>query len=820
MSDDSDSISPNNSSPSPDSSEKRAPVEPVRIIDKLKPVPVELPDKPKLPKEPPKQLPKVEKIAEPPGEPEPEPQIAPRKPDPSPQEILQQPDPEPIPEPNPIPQEPIQREPLPSRKQEQNLGPEPKARRPRRKKAPEPERPDAPALEIDWAGDDSDTGRISTKKPKALIDVELGKTRSVDHGPDAEKKPSKGTARFLVEPRKPAQAKEKPKHKKKERQPTPEEEEAALKPKLGLIARLGLGIRDLIFLSFASIPVLAAAWLVDWKAVNVPFEAEWSRVDILSKVLQDQLTVSEFLAPENGQRQPVARAAYIFLATLTDHDIKMEVWVSFAALAATAAGIFFLLGRTVGAGMKLGITFLLANLLLFSPAHASALLSATTLGIHLANACLIWAIFFATRNLPWWLRLGFCLFFGIIGSYSAVHALAVWPTVLILQFLSGNAGKLWQRFIFGSIWLGVASFIFIDYFTLPTSDGARAFTATEQVQSIDAETEVTEWFALSGDLILRGWQPPEKREFVVIPGLIVVSLFLLCAIGWLMSSLGRGRSLLWNRCLPWVAVGGTCLAGAMLVCLLIDPSVLPLTGQDFSLVLMPTLISIVAIFTILTTDKVQRSPQSSISDHLPIWWATAVCGVLLHQAGGWFQGYWMLNDQQVDRLKTRSQLAFLDLQPPQELFGFGTENIAVAKNRANFLNQRGFLSPPLFQDLKMSPFALADEPLDSEQAELYVPDIEGDTLHFRGTAQIPGLQPRPADLVAMVRRLPEGSGREILKFANLSDLGPKAWEVSVSQSLSDTLEFWVLDMASMKAFPLSKQYSTRDGVAVLEGFSF
>ncbi|MEM1296917.1 MAG: hypothetical protein AAGH89_16245 [Verrucomicrobiota bacterium] len=710
-------------------------------------------------------------------------------------------------------------EPVQVEKNALNLGPEPKARRPR-KKPPEPERPDAPALEIDWAGDDTDTGRIKTKKPKALIDVELGKTRSVDHGPEGEKKPSKGTARFLVEPKKAPRQKEKPRPEKRVQEPTPEEEEIANKPQIGLVARLGLGIRDLIFLCFASITVLAAAWLVDWKAVNVPFEAEWSRVDILSKVLQDQLTVSEFLEAENGQRQPVARAVYIFMATLTDHDIKMEVWVSFAALAATAAGVFFLLGRTVGAGMKLGITFLLANLLLFSPAHAGALLSATMLGIHLANACLIWAIFFATRNLPWWLRLGFCLFFGVIGSYSAVHALTIWPTVLILQFLSGNAGKLWQRILFVTIWLAVGSFVFVDYFTQANTDGTRAFTASEQVQEVNPESEVTEWFALTGDLILRGWQPPEKREYVVIPGLIVVSLFLLCAIGWLMSSLGRGRSLLWNRCLPWVAVGGACLSGAMLICLLIDPAVIPLTGQDFSLVLMPTLISIVAIFTILTTDKVQRSPQSSISDHLPIWWATAVCGILLHQAGGWFQGYWMINDQQAERLTTRSQLAFLNLQPPKNLFGFGTDSLAVAKTRAQFLNQRGFLYPPLFQDLKMSPFTLASEPLDSEQGELYVPDIEGDTLHFRGTAQIPGFQPRPADLVAMVRQHPEGSGREILKLANLSELGPSAWEVSVSQSLSDTLEFWVLDMASMKAFPLSKQYSRRDGVPVLERFSF
>tara|TARA_R110002096_G_scaffold215310_4_gene403057 strand:+ start:10736 stop:13219 length:2484 start_codon:yes stop_codon:yes gene_type:complete len=818
MANDSDSTPPNDASSAPDVEGGRSPV---RIIDKLKPVPVELPESPKLPGKPTMEIRKSKPPEEsPPDKPTPqptyqEPELARTKPE---TEETSSPKPERPPS-AAVPSKP--QEP-PAKPNTPRLGPEPKARRPR-KQQPEPERPDAPALEIDWAGDDTDTGRVSAKKPRALIDVDLGKKRRDDDRNQGERRPTKGTARFLVEPktkpRKEPTSKQKTKPKAAPK-PQEVEEEFHLQPKLGLIARLGLGIRDLIFLFFASVPILAAAWLVDWKAVNVPFEAEWGRVDVLAKVLQDQLTVSEFLAPENGQRQPVVRAAYIFLSTLTDHDIKMEVWVSFAALAATAAGIFFLLGRTVGSGMKLGITFLLANLLLFSPAHAQAMLSASTLGIHLANACLIWGIFFATRSLPWWLRLGFCLFFGVVGSYSAIHALAIWPAVLILQLLSGNAGRIWHRFLFVVVWLAVGSFVFIDYFSTANPDGSRSFTAAEQVQNIDVETEITEWFSLSGDLILRGWQPPEQREFFVIPGLIVVSLFLLCAIGWLMSSLGRSRTLLWNRCLPWVGIGASCLLGAMLISVLIDSSQASNTGLDFSLVLMPTLISIVALFTILTTDKVQRSPQSSISDHLPIWWATAVCGVLLHQGGAWYQGYWMINDVQADRLKTRSQLVFLDVHPPQELFGFGTKDLSVATKRAHFLDQNKYLKPALFPNLRMEPFSLETEPLSSEQAELYVPEIEGNTLHFRGIAEIPGFQSRPADLVAMVRQLPQDGVREILKLAKASELGPRAWELSISNSLNDTLEFWVLDMATMKAFPIGKQYSKRDGIPVLESFAF
>ena len=477
---------------------------------------------------------------------------------------------------------------------------------------------------------------------------------------------------------------------------------------------------------------------------------------------------------------------------------------------------FSCLVETVGSGLKLGITFLLANLLLFSPVHAQALLSANAFGIHVANACLVWAVFFATRNLPWWLRLGFCLLFGLLGSYSAIHALAIWPAVWFLQLLGSFAGRLWHRLLFLVIWTAFGAFVIGDYFSETAPDGSLSFPALEQAKSINAEQTVKDWFALNGDLVLRGWQPPENRELDMIPGLLVVALFLLSAIGWLISTLGRSRTVLWNRCLPWVAIAASGLVGAALVCLFVARPEIPSPGLDFSLVLTPVLVGIIAIFTILTTDKVERSPESNISDHLPIVWAVILFGALLHQGGGWLQGYWQVGEVQALRLEARTQLLFLDQFPPSRVTGFGTDNVAVAKKRAHFLNRHGYLSPPLLPDLRMSYFELSPEPLPGETAALDIPKLSGEEVRFSGSAKLPGFRGRPADLVALVRNFPERNTREILKLAVRNPEDPWSWEASISNPRSEPIEFWAIDAAEMQAHSFSQRFAEREGVPVLE----
>ncbi len=695
--------------------------------------------------------------------------------------------------------------PAPAEPRPVKTGPKPKARRPA-KSRPAPETPEAPALESNWAGDDRVTRSESAERPRGLLDVDLGRQRQQKN--ERARKPKGASS-----PKTPQKAANEP-------LPAETSPEPA-KKKLGFFARLGLGIRDLVLVSFACIPAVGAAWIVDWKAVNVPFGPEWERVDVLQALHEEKLSASEFLAPEYGQRQTVPKGMHLFLTRLTGGDVRAEVWASFGALAACAAGLFFMLGRTVGTGLKLGLTFLLANLLLFSPVHAQALLSASAFGVHLANACLIWAIFLASGTLPWWLRLGFCLFFGVLGSYSAIHGLAIWPAVAIVQILGSHAGKIWQRLIFLVVWLAIAGFVIGDYFSETGAGGDLSFPALEAVKQADAEQLVTEWFTLAGDLIFRGWQAPENREFVVLPGLAVVAIFLIHAIVWLASTLGRSRVALWNRCLPWIALGASGLVGTALVCLFVDRGAIPAPGLDFSLVVTPVLAGIMALFTILTSDKVERSPESGVSDHLPILWAVVLFGMVLHQAGGWFYGYWRVNEVQAQRLKTRSQMLFMNQFPPGQPSGFGTDDWDLAQKRATFLNQNGYLIQPILSDLRLAPprFRLEPEALPASLAALNIPELSGDEIQFSGSARLPGLGYRPADVVALVRNYPERGIREILTIASAVEEIPNGWRVTTTNPANEPIEFWALDLAKMVAYPFNQRFALRDGLPVLEKVS-
>ena len=544
-----------------------------------------------------------------------------------------------------------------------------------------------------------------------------------------------------------------------------------------LLSRPGPGAR-LLLLLVAFAPALLLALLVQRHAVDVPVWDDWERAKLVEAWQEGRLDFAYLYSPHIDHRMVIPRLVALANARFFGSNLVLEMWLAWGVVLATALLVHGLLRRSLGERPALyGLTFL-ANLLLFSPLQWENFLWAAQpwFLFPAAAACGALLVLHGRRALP--VRFAVCLLLAAAATHTFSHGLALWVLVPAVVVLRRDFAAARARGLFLAAWLLAAAAILVPYFTVGglrnTSEpshafelpvGARAPSFSLEV-AIAKRAQVAHFLAtmLGSPFARTTLHPP--RDVAPWLGGLLAALFAVPAVTWLWR--GRRDPRLWDRWLPWLALGGY---GAGL-CALASLGRMGLTKWSYAL--LPHYVSIalylplasLVLWVLLLEDvagRISPARAARLGRALPV--LAGLCAGV--QGFQWLIGVAGMKEWESARLQARTALLFVNHFEPNQYLRLDGD-LATARRLANVLNRYGQLHPALLEEPRLAPFAVSGAALDHADAGIQRASLAGDRAVLRGYAWL-GEAGRRADGVLFTSE-DGGGARAVVGVAELHGL--------------------------------------------------
>jgi len=516
----------------------------------------------------------------------------------------------------------------------------------------------------------------------------------------------------------------------------------------------------LLVLSFT--PALATAALVARFAVDVPTWDDFERARPLVAWQQGRLGFHDLYSLHIEHRIVVTRLLSLANQAWLGGDLRIENASGVAIVLCSALAVHGLLRRTLGPEpLRLyGLGFL-ANLLLFSPLQWENLLWAIQTAFFLPFAAAAVALLVLELGWPLPVRFAAVGAAAIVATHSFSHGLALWPLVFAAVALRRGLSPR-ERVAFLAAWLALAAAVLVPYFTVGGFRNESLHTYDVPVGEQPAglrlaelparwETALDFFVALLGSPLARNPLWPEE-VLALRAGSAVLAAYGLAIAVWLWC---WRDAVLWNRTLPWLALGGYAVAASALAG--IGRSLyLPWRGAllphyaTLGLVALVGLVGLWAVLLAALGPRISRRLPAlcGILRGGPAFAAGALAGVAL--LGGLF-GVNGMYEWNSGRLQGRTSLLYLDHFEPRYVRRLDGE-LQVARDMARLLDEHGLMRPRLAPDLRLaSEFALEDGRVPAEFARVTEAVARGRHIVVGGYAWLPEAGRRADGVLVSVR---------------------------------------------------------------------
>jgi hypothetical protein len=201
----------------------------------------------------------------------------------------------------------------------------------------------------------------------------------------------------------------------------------------GLSARAGSGLGYVL----AAVPVFATFWYVWRYGVNVPFEDSWNgTLPSVKAIVSGHVSLALLNAPHNENRMLFPNLIQGLLDSHTQANATVDMYLSAGIMTAALVLLIYLARRT----LELHPLYLVpVAFLLFDWVQVENLLWAFQFAWMLISCSLILALVGLERRGQWaWFLLA-CIA-ALIGSFSSLQGLLIWPVGLLYAGLAG-----WNR---------------------------------------------------------------------------------------------------------------------------------------------------------------------------------------------------------------------------------------------------------------------------------------------------------------------------------------------------------------------------------------
>lgn len=265
-------------------------------------------------------------------------------------------------------------------------------------------------------------------------------------------------------------------------------------------------------------------WFIQHYSVNAIRDDQWIDITLIRKAFTGHLTLASLWAQHGENRILFQNLITLLLAYSTHFNVVVEEYLGGAmAVAATA---LFILAHHRRSPSTSWIFYVPVALVMLSFVQEGNMLFGFALGWYIVLLALAGAVYLLDRPALTWLALVGAIAITIIGSFSNLYGLLIWPAGLMLLFLRRRPRAFMFTWVASAVITAVVYFIDFDFQATRANNG--------YVLSHPATT-VNYFFIALGDGLGIQWGSP---FYWAVAGLGIVIFAVSC---WVLITYSRSR---------------------------------------------------------------------------------------------------------------------------------------------------------------------------------------------------------------------------------------------------------------------------------------
>jgi hypothetical protein len=571
------------------------------------------------------------------------------------------------------------------------------------------------------------------------------------------------------------------------------------------------GLKQFLFFSLSLAPAAFLAVLIFKYSVDLPQWDEWSYVPFFEKLSHGSLTFGDLFAQVNEYRQFFPNLVMVAVGWLTRWDPRYEMLVTFLVACFISFTIYRLCERTIVGDRTSGLLlFLIANLIIFSPAQYENWLQGQQLVYFIPIACVTTCLLVAYSGLNAPARFGICAVLSLVSTFSSANGIVCWLVVLPVLMLAESSSRLRARW-----WIVLGWIVgLVCSAALYLHDYHKPWWSPKPSMALSHPTVALDYFLafVGAPLAL------SNVKLAVAMGLIMTSAYGLSCY-YLFKR--RADLPLVRRMLIWSMIGAYSLLTALMTTFgRLGLGIAQSQNTRYIGFSAFLLVALVFLLRIINQDLASRSESGRQS----IWvrWVTVgLAGILLALQPFIFAlSIDRMRKMKMLLLEAKASVLFINLKPEPVLIRTLYPDVKTLTQQANVLDGLGFLRPSLIRTLKMEEFAAPSQsnPADYGSWNQLTSLEDGNRYRASGWASLP-YRGEVADAVILSYQT---AGGETLMFEmtrpreKLAEVWyrkrdqSETWQVwfSADQLPAQpvTLTAWAFDANSGKAFRLDGEF--------------
>jgi hypothetical protein len=505
-------------------------------------------------------------------------------------------------------------------------------------------------------------------------------------------------------------------------------------------------------LCLAFLPAFFLGMLILQYSIDVPYWDQWEIALLFDKVAQGSLSLGDLFDQQNEYRQFFPNLIFLALGWITYWNVRYEMLVSFLLACSISFNVYSLGKLTINANQAQRLLILsISNIFIFSPVQYENWLFGIQIIYFIPIFCITTCIVLAYSRLSTHTKFLICMSLSTISTFSSANGILCWIVVLPLLALSQTWDELIRKKWLIFTWvLGFAlnGFFYLYNYQKPIHHPSLL------------EAFIRPFHALIYFLVfLGGLRGSEKYQILIlimsaVIGTILISLLILLCLYLLRFS---AIFTLWYRVFGWLMISTYSVFTALMATVARSgfgvQQALSSRYTTFSLYILVSLINLAAIFI---TDS---SPPKKLTRYrkvvIQLLFSTVLALALLHL---------LMFDAMIDRmiqtrlerLQGKACLLFINFIRSECLTINMYPNEEILEQRANALDNLGFLRPQLIKSLRVQDIESVDDRDSGDYGVFESLSKVGDSYVASGWARLPD-RDEPADGILLAYEKADGS---------------------------------------------------------------
>jgi hypothetical protein len=588
--------------------------------------------------------------------------------------------------------------------------------------------------------------------------------------------------------------------------------------KLPLIGLAILGFLPAFFMAFSILKY----------SVNFPFSDQWPLAVMFEKIYANTFTISDLFAQFHESRKFFPRLIFIGLARLTNWDVRYEMLFIFFLTCLISINIYWLSKITLKISCKqLILLFIIANLLIFSPAQYENWLWGIQIVVYLPILCLTSCILISHSKLSANIKLILTILLTTVATYSYANGMLNWllvlPVLLVGITKPGQAltdqfhPAQYKKFIL--IWLIAFLFNIIFYFyqyTKPDDHPSFISGITQPINSLHYFLVFTGSSLAFGNLIV-----------ATIVGFIVTVAWLFIVFKLTRIILKKVSQPAISQVIGWLVIGLYGIISGLVTSLGrvgfgVSQALAP-RYTAFSIYIIISLIYLVAIYLSKVNYEASLARKKYFNKQTIIGYFLLGIFCILQ-----IQTYIFAMNRMADRrdilLQSKACLLMVNVVPKNSCLVTKRE-LEPFKNTANILDQMGYLQPGLVNTREIADIAENLQPNLMYGAFDQLEKIDAQNYRVTGWAILPHRQETADGIILTYEGVAENDEGEGMIFQLINQRIPRqeiaekfgetaynraGWQHSFDRSQLPPgqwkINAWAFDTDTGKAYLLDNSY--------------